>query len=555
MKTIKKFTGLNNIDRPHDAGPGDLQVATNVTIDNRGVIASRPGSALAFNVPTKNLNADSQSLVFVSGTSLVTGASATPTTLVSGLPQGAEMAYCWLNSILYFSNGTESGTLHGGNIIMSWGIAPPPAPAVYPGEGQLPPGEYQVALTYVRSDGQESAPTAPVTCIVTAGGINVTGFSPSADTSIVGIYVYCTGVGGEVMRNGHGLRGVMVVPNNQAGSITVRNLPQGSKCQTFNTQPMPSGSAIAFYRGRMFVAKGNTLWYSLPWMYEHVDISTGNVMFEGDVIDILPTENGIWVTTTVGAYFLAGRNPDLEGGFDVRAKTKHRCYKGGILTTRDKINPRELSGLSRAVWVSDDGVFVGDNSGALFGYTSKKWKPPVGAGIFGVVAHIGTSAQYVFGVDAGAENKVYAMNLASGAVCEWVGVTIDSLAILDGIVYISSASGLSILSGTTDGASPIQFIVEKQDVDFGDEKEKSVTEVYANGTASGVLTVTVSSEGRTGVYTTNSITSPYEKGHKAHGPRGIKGKNFTFNIANAGLATMSLASIDIDVWSGKRHSR
>lgn len=400
MPEISEFAGLNNVARrPERSGPGDLQVATNVLVTDVGSLMRRDGSSVEYAGAVHSLNGESGSLLFVEGSSLKRyDGSGQATVLRSGLTPDRDMTYFWLDDRLYFTNGVDTGVIQGG-AARSWGLQNPPPPNVAPISGEMVPGTYQVALTYIRTDGQESGASTPVPCIADEGGISVTNVMASADPDVAAIAVYVSPVGGEVLENGAGLYRQAVLPNADT-SFRLRGggIASGVECQTLNLYPPPAGEALAFYRGRLFIGSGPTLYYTPMHRYELVALDWGRVPLSSPITNVLPVENGIWLTTKKQCMFLAGKNPEADGGFDVKSVINHGAARGGKLVDSRALGLRGLTPGQQAVFVTSDGVYVGDGIGAFVGVTGSRWVPPAVDGRCGLIDRIQGADQFVFGL-------------------------------------------------------------------------------------------------------------------------------------------------------------
>lgn len=81
--------------------------------------------------------------------------------------------------------------------------------------------------------------------------------------------------------------------------------------ETMNKERMPGGNYVRYWRGRLLVARGRTLYFSDPLRYGLYDRSSGFVKFEARIDFIEPMEKGIFVALrNVGVIFLAGESPE-----------------------------------------------------------------------------------------------------------------------------------------------------------------------------------------------------------------------------------------------------
>lgn len=555
MPPIKKFYGINNVARSESARSGELQTAVNVYVDDSNNLCRRLGfTSMYTGSDVHSLNADTGNLLYVDGTTLYKYDAVTPVTLLESLTESARMGYLYINNRLYFSNGYETG-IYNNNEVRSWGLVAPQPPTLYAVSGNLTKGTYQVTLTYMRTDGQESGCSEIRSVDVPDnGGIRITGLAASADPDVIGVGVYCTGNGGEVLPDGSGLYRYLVVLNAALNSdVTITDLSSmgtGATCRTYGTYPPPAGNLIWFYRGRMYIATGNVIWYTEPWLYENVRLDSAFMILPDNITNALPVETGIWITTEKESMFLAGKDPLADGGFEIRTRSVHQCFAGGVLVNSHAADVRGAAPGIQAMWVAEDGVFIGDGIGIKYALTSDTWHPAGTTGLFGTIV----GDQYMFGMsnDSGVLN--HTMNISRKAICDY-DREFTSLVNLGGIAYGSTETDIFEHSGNTDDDEAIQAEIEKSGISFNSSMSKSVTEVYLHAGTNGPLRITVTSESGSGVYDTPVSASTAMKGHKAHGPRGVKGRNFTFNVQNVDGVDFVLNEIDPLVAISTRHGR
>lgn len=564
MPTISTFTGINNVaDRPEEAGPGDLQIGMNAIINDSGSIVRRDGFTRVIDSTTiHSINSESGTLVFVDDTNLVSF-DGTPTVVLAGLTAGLPMEYLWLNGALYFSNGAQNGVLKDG-VIRSFGLDCPPSPVVANYSGGLVPGFYQVALTYLRNDGQESGTSTPVMVNATLGGFQITQITDSADPDVVGVIVYTTGVGGEVGSTGLGLRRTCFLPTGVASHIV--NDPgsnsAGVTCATFGTQKPPLGTRMFFYRGLLYIVDGAALYNSQPMMFENFNYDTGLQMFPAPITMSLPLENGIWIGTGAEFMFLSGKDPYTDGGFTIKSRTLHGCAKGGVFVDSTMMKKRFFLPGMLALWVAACGVCVGDGNGVFEVHTASRWAPPSIVGRFGTVDKTDGRAQYVYGL----LDKTYVMNISNGSVMEY-DKQFNSAAQIGSLIFGADAVGLHVsasgpnivndIVGATE--TPITAEIDKGGLNFGSNYVKNVTEMYVHMRSAGQVIVTLRSGNLAGPYTTpipalaNILGT---RGHKIRLPRGVRGKNMEIYLRNIDGAYFEISELETVVAvSSVRHGR
>ena len=250
MLTFDKFTGINNVLPTERLQPGELVTARNVDIGLSGEVRRRAGYTVVDPTCHKNLwQGDGFMLATANGDlKKVGGATLYPSLGVD------RVWYCNLpDGRTTFSNGLISGVTDGVTAT-AWGVPIPSGlGSVTPIAGDLFSGDYQYQITYVRlADGLEGGPLYSNPVSLPDGGFFVSGLPTLAGHKI---NVYLTSHNaGEGYLAGSTTGGTFSF----IGSNEQLVLP----CRTNNLEPAPVGTVTNFWRGRVLVAEGNTLWAS-----------------------------------------------------------------------------------------------------------------------------------------------------------------------------------------------------------------------------------------------------------------------------------------------------
>jgi len=139
----------------------------------------------------------------------------------------------------------------------------------------------------------------------------------------------------------------------------------------------PIGTALALYRGRMYIAENKTLWYSEPFAYSAFDLARNYIWFEDKITTILPVEEGIFVSAG-RIFFLAGKNPTeflqtIVSSYPVVGQT-------GVTVLGEELLDKSFIGKC-ALWTSQNGVFFGRGDGQILNLTKDRLDlPPIGGG-------------------------------------------------------------------------------------------------------------------------------------------------------------------------------
>lgn len=153
--------------------------------------------------------------------------------------------------------------------------------------------------------------------------------------------------------------------------------------------PLPAGRFIAYYRSRLYVAKGNVLYIS-DSLGDHYDTRSGYRTFENDITMLVAVENGLYVADGI-TWFTPGAGPEefkKDNVFD------NDAIPYTAITLDGKYVGDGLPGIC-AMWASADGICVGDGSGKVKNLTRHRYSMDA-AGIGGaVLRNVGEKVHYV----------------------------------------------------------------------------------------------------------------------------------------------------------------
>lgn len=360
--SYKAFTGLRN-DRPVERFElPDLEICDNADIDKSGMVSLRNGRTLISGNAVHSLWTDDKALgLVVQGTTLnKLNPDHSLTVVRSGLTPALRMMYTKVNDIVYFANGRENGAFENG-ATRTWGIAVPPRPGVAVSLGAMPAGDYQYVTTYVRNDGQESGALSARVVTVPANGALVFTLTPSADPGVQFQNVYISEPNGDVLFQ------ALQVPNaTLSATYAGDTLEFTSDLSTQFLSPPPVGHIVGYYRGRMFVGVGDTLFYSEEYAYERFDLRK-YVSLNGRITLIAPMEDkeqsdkgndsGLFLGTDRSCGVLVGSRPE---DFQYVPKTNYGAILGAVTYVDGSLYGDRAAGARELpVWLTTDGICIG----------------------------------------------------------------------------------------------------------------------------------------------------------------------------------------------------
>ncbi|MBF0337075.1 MAG: hypothetical protein HQL05_04515 [Nitrospirae bacterium] len=445
--THKGFSGLVNVPSGSGTPTGELSAlksAINVDVGNAGNVVMRPGFLRVYEGNVHSLYSNGSICLFRQADRLMqlyhrgetdppypdTVAPYAVRTLATGIHGTLRMSYQYVAGRVYYSDTAITGvvelTARPIPVVRSWGMAPPDAPVISSSEqGILPRGNYQVTLTYTRNDGQESGAStvAAITLAKKAGasggdkGCGIDLICPlSADPDVRKINIYVTAPNGEVPYL------VASVDNTQGATLSQGTEPgaarpiepgvadpsltptpgftapyhyrgetiTGPPLLTWGLRPPPPGQLLCYYRGRLYVAGLNTLWYSQPYSYELFDTAQGWISFDAPITLLAAVEDGIFVGTADEVVFLKGTEPERFQAMQVsNCGAVFGTQAMGGLPDDNGVgnNSIEPGGAAPSVvfWQSRMGMCAGGSGGRIEFLTANRYSFEVGetgTGIF-----------------------------------------------------------------------------------------------------------------------------------------------------------------------------
>lgn len=223
----------------------------------------------------------------------------------------------------------------------SLGLMLAPAPAPQP-VAQLTPGSrhFLYCFAYVDASGVVGLCTP-----VRHGVGEVLSFDVPAPPSGLSTQIYVSHPGGEVM---------YLLAESAGGRVTAGEQRIGGQCPTLHLQALPAGDALQLQGGRLYVVRGNAIYFSEPYQFGAM-APTNFLQLPAPVTVLAAMPTGLFVVADK-TYWMLGTDPATASMPVVNEHT-------GIA--------RSLARLSdgRAVWCSSQGVVVGNEAGEVASLT------------------------------------------------------------------------------------------------------------------------------------------------------------------------------------------
>jgi hypothetical protein len=154
----------------------------------------------------------------------------------------------------------------------------------------------------------------------------------------------------------------VVAPTSTAGAIAGKLI-----------SPPPYASLIETYRGRNYLAVGKILWVTELYLYGWVDRTRGFLPFEHDITMLKAVNDGLFVGTTGGIYFIKGT---FAEGMKLEPIVSSAALSQAVAVPTSKIHPQARSGPipegEGIAFLGADGFFVGFDGGQLYNLTQDR---------------------------------------------------------------------------------------------------------------------------------------------------------------------------------------
>ena len=350
--------GVNQRLAPTSLPASTLREAVNVTLDRVGVPRRRAGYTRRLAGQVHSLWANADYLLAVLDGDLVRIEPDTwATTLLRAQVGSAPLSYAPVSNLLYYTSPDVCGRLD----LLTGAHYPnfgPPNPEAQPTlgtcAGGLVAGSYQVAITYVSALGEESGSSLAVTLELTTGsGLRLTNL-PQGDAAK--IRIYCSmpnATSQELYRQAEVNMGIT--------EVDIIALKRGRQLTTQFLEPLPQGTLLRYYRGRLYVVDGPVVYHSQPIHY-------GLFAPDDDYLPPFPADVGTLVAVEDGLYVGAGGTWFVQGGgpadFQQRYLSAETPIPGTAINLPAELLDPQQSGLA-AYWQSPVGAVYAFPGGIL----------------------------------------------------------------------------------------------------------------------------------------------------------------------------------------------
>ena len=141
------------------------------------------------------------------------------------------------------------------------------------------------------------------------------------------------------------------------------------------SQRMPAGHLITHYKGRMYIARGNTLFWSVAMDFGRIELRRSFRQFPGLITMIQAVDDGIWISYGKTG-FIAGNTP--KEAILIDAVNYDAVMYSGVSVDAALLSGDEPMKGKAAVWESTQGPCLGLSGGIFINIAQRKYNPPTG---------------------------------------------------------------------------------------------------------------------------------------------------------------------------------
>lgn len=342
---VRAFKGMDNRTEESRLAADLQRMLVNLDVKN-GKAALRPGYVLrAALAGAHSLWSDGFRALCAGPGGLYEFDGISTTLLRSGAVD--TLSYESVNGEIYYSDGQITGIVGAG--LRAWGLPTPPTPRVQAvAAGGLTDGTYQVALTWQNTAGEESGAAVAATVQIAQGGGIAVGLEPPSEADVQFVNVYVSAPDSATLYH------ALLAPAGMS-SVLVGAGQRGRELNTQFLEPMPAGTIVRYFRGRLVTVRGSVATFSEPLRYGLTDSRYGFIQAAEPITLFEPVAGGIFVGTTSGVRFARGTSPEAFDWTDVERS-------GAVPGTGMRVPSQDL-GLQItgdvAVWLSSGGWVYG----------------------------------------------------------------------------------------------------------------------------------------------------------------------------------------------------
>ena len=424
MNNIKDSEGLA-VGKEGKAQP---RIILNSDITSQGRLIKRDGLTKIINLTNPHsLWSATLAVLCVSENKLYRISQGQAVEICSITGPNTELNYTEVNEKIYISNPYWNVIFDpSDNSTSEWGLTLPEQPVVSSTVGSLPAGTYQLCFTKFNNCEISGNGTIASIELTSEGGISISNRSANS-------LVWITDPNGSKFY--------------LAGQLdTIATTVSSSEpLPSFLCSPPPFMEYITYAFGRVWGSVEKVLYYSEPFHPEWFRTSLNKFEFDQNITMIVQVPTGLFIGCKDVTYFLAGNEPSqmkqtLAGKGAIPGTL---VYCDNVPELGDILSPAERIYVSVPIWLSQEGIVIGNASGRLFNLTQQKVK--FSPGVKGASMHRMKNGEFQYltsfkqgspGSGFGMADSVTAEVIRNGRVLtgDWADRTSDGIGMTDSVI-------------------------------------------------------------------------------------------------------------------------
>lgn len=367
---INGFSGANNIIGRFYSGKdvAEPKIILNADVDAAGGLAVRKGKTLHVNLPgVHSLWAGNICCLAVAGNVLYRIQNGTAISICSIAGPRYPMSYIDVEDRVYYSSKYAQGIFNPvTGTSSSWGVLQPPGAMLLSGNGNLAPGTYHICMTNVVNGELSGNGAISQITLAAEGGIQILNRPAGALIWVTDSDEYLFYLVGAV--------------------DTIVDLPTVEPLPSFLCSPPPYLENLCYAFGRIWGSNGSDVYYSQPFKFGWFKVSN-KFSFDSNITLIAKVPTGLFIGMEDRTRFLAGTEPEQMVQSDAGAGSIKNtlAYCNNMPELGWTLGTPEKDFTDVPLWLTTEGIVVGNGSGKFFNITKNKIKmsiPQQGASLY-----------------------------------------------------------------------------------------------------------------------------------------------------------------------------
>jgi hypothetical protein len=130
----------------------------------------------------------------------------------------------------------------------------------------------------------------------------------------------------------------------------------------------PIGRLLEVWNGRIFISQDKVIWYSEPFSYDFFDLANCHISFSSSMRFISAVDDGLYIGTSDGVYFLGGEQPEKVSQRKVASSP---AIEGTVCKVTGTAIRSDLTGII-IICTLQDGIYMGMRGGDFINITKER---------------------------------------------------------------------------------------------------------------------------------------------------------------------------------------